>query len=47
VQSNLQSKDATLRLDRDMSFKERFTQDWIDPIQRLTEDPTNEDAYKT
>lgn len=47
VQSYLQSKDAMLRLDRDMGFKDHFTQNWIDPIQRLTENPTNEEAYKT
>jgi capsular polysaccharide transport system permease protein len=46
VQSYLQSKDAMLRLDDDMNFKEHFTQDWIDPIQRMTQDPSNEDAYK-
>ena len=47
VQSFLQSKDAMLRLDRDVGFKSHFTQDWIDPIQRLSDDPTNEEAYKT
>ncbi|MEP3329904.1 capsule biosynthesis protein [Sedimentitalea sp.] len=47
VQSYLQSKDAMLRLDRDMGFKERFSQDWIDPIQRLSPDATNEEAYRT
>jgi len=46
VQGFLQSKDAMLRLDRDVGFKTHFTQDWIDPIQRLSEDPTNEEAYK-
>ena len=47
VQGFLQSKDAMLRLDRDVGFKAHFTQDWIDPIQRLSDDPTNEEAYKT
>ncbi|WP_299283671.1 capsule biosynthesis protein [uncultured Tateyamaria sp.] len=47
VQGFLQSKDAMLRLDRDVGFKSHFTQDWIDPIQRLSADPTNEEAYKT
>jgi capsular polysaccharide transport system permease protein len=47
VQGFLQSKDAMLRLDRDVGFKSHFSQDWIDPIQRLSEDPTNEEAYKT
>ncbi|MGD9865322.1 MAG: capsule biosynthesis protein [Pseudodonghicola sp.] len=46
VQSYLQSKDAMLRLDRDQGFKAHFSQPWIDPIQRLPEDPTNEQAYK-
>ena len=46
VQGFLQSKDAMLRLDRDVGFKSHFTQDWIDPIQRLSEEPTNEEAYK-
>jgi len=46
VQSFLQSKDAMLRLDRDVGFKSHFTQPWIDPIQRLSENPTNEEAYK-
>ncbi|MEX0368331.1 MAG: capsule biosynthesis protein [Ruegeria sp.] len=47
VQGFLQSKDAMLRLDRDIGFKTHFTQGWIDPIQRLSDDPTNEEAYKT
>ncbi|WP_299732011.1 capsule biosynthesis protein [uncultured Tateyamaria sp.] len=47
VQGFLQSKDAMLRLDRDLGFKDHFTQGWIDPIQRLGENPTNEEAYKT
>lgn len=46
VQGFLQSKDAMLRLDRDVGFKSHFTQPWIDPIQRLSENPTNEEAYK-
>ncbi|WP_299375028.1 capsule biosynthesis protein [uncultured Tateyamaria sp.] len=46
VQGFLQSKDAMLRLDRDVGFKSHFTQGWIDPIQRLSEEPTNEEAYK-
>jgi capsular polysaccharide transport system permease protein len=47
VQSYLQSKDAMLRLNDDIGFKSHFTQDWIDPITRLTPEPTNEEAYKT
>jgi capsular polysaccharide transport system permease protein len=47
VQGYLQSKGAMLRLDQEMGFKAHFTQDWIDPIQRLNPDATNEEAYKT
>lgn len=47
VQSYLMSKDAMLRLDRDVGFKEIYTQEEIDPIQRLSENPSNEQAYKT
>ncbi len=47
VQSYLTSKDAMLRLDRDEGFKSHFSQDWVDPIQRLSDDATNEEAYKT
>ncbi|MCA0919443.1 capsule biosynthesis protein [Pseudooceanicola nanhaiensis] len=46
VQSYLQSKDAMVRLDRDVGFKSHFSQPWIDPIQRLSPDPSNEEAYK-
>jgi len=35
-----------IRLDADVGFKEHFQQDWIDPIQRLEPDATNQDAYK-
>lgn len=46
VQSFLQSKSAMLRLDDELGFASHFTQDWIDPLQRLEADATNEDAYK-
>ncbi len=46
VQSYLQSREAMLRLDSDHSFKAHFAQDWIDSIQRLNEDASNEAAYK-
>ncbi len=46
VQSYLTSRDAMLRLDEDAAFKAHFSQDWIDPIQRLPEDASNEAAYK-
>ncbi|MQY43325.1 capsule biosynthesis protein [Epibacterium sp. SM1969] len=46
VQSYLESKEAMLRLDRESGFKAHFTQDWIDPLQRLDPAASNEDAYK-
>lgn len=46
VQSYLQSRDAMLRLDNDFGIKAHFAQDWIDPVQRLNEDATNEAAYR-
>ena len=46
TQSYLESKDAMLRLDADMGFRAHFSQDWIDPIQRLDKDASTEKAYK-
>ncbi|MCE8553708.1 capsule biosynthesis protein [Ruegeria pomeroyi] len=46
VQSFLESKEAMLLLDRDQSFKAHFQREEIDPIQRLSPDATNEEAYK-
>lgn len=46
VQSYLQSRDAMLRLDRELGFKAHFSQDWIDAIKRLPPGATNEEAYK-
>ncbi|WP_226779145.1 capsule biosynthesis protein [Oceaniglobus trochenteri] len=46
VQSYLQSRDAMLRLDADEGFKAHFSDPSIDAIQRLPENPTNEQAYK-
>lgn len=45
VQSYLTSKDAMLRLDQDLGFKAHYTQPWIDAIQRLGDEPSNEEAY--
>lgn len=45
VQSYLASRDAMLRLEADMGFKAHFSQDWIDPIQRLEPDASDEAAY--
>ncbi|MEP2027538.1 MAG: capsule biosynthesis protein [Paracoccaceae bacterium] len=47
VQSYLQSKDAMLRLDEDAGFEAHFKQETLDPIQRLSEDPSTEETYKT
>lgn len=47
VQSFLMSKEAMLRLDREAGFKAHFAQDWLDPIQRLDPNATNEEAHKT
>lgn len=45
VQSYLQSRDAMLRLEGDLGFKAHFSQDWIDPIQRLEDAASDESAY--
>jgi len=45
VQAYLQSKEAMRRLDEEAGFRAHFTQDWIDPIQRLEPGATNDDAY--
>ncbi len=46
VQSYLGSRDAMLRLNQDLGFKEHFSQAEIDRLQRLAPDASNEDAYK-
>lgn len=46
VQSYMLSREAMLRLDKDVGFKAHFQQEWIDPIQRLEADATNEQAFK-
>jgi capsular polysaccharide transport system permease protein len=46
VQGYLQSRDAMLRLDQDIGFREVFTDPVMDPIQRLEADASNEAAYK-
>ncbi|MGB7317069.1 MAG: capsule biosynthesis protein [Planktotalea sp.] len=46
VQSYLTSKDAMLRLDADAGFMAHFSNPEIDAIQRLEDNPSNEDAYK-
>ncbi len=47
VQSFLESKEVMLRLDKDEGFKAHFQQPWLDPIQRLEPNASNETAYKT
>ncbi|OOY16024.1 capsule biosynthesis protein [Thioclava sp. DLFJ4-1] len=46
VQSYLQSRDAMKRLDRDQGFKKIFEDQSIDPLQRLPENATDEQAYR-
>jgi capsular polysaccharide transport system permease protein len=46
VQGYLQSREAMLRLDADHGFKAHFSQPWIDPLQRLPEGASNEEAYR-
>jgi capsular polysaccharide transport system permease protein len=46
TQAYLQSKDAMLKLDEDTGFKAHFSDPSIDVVQRLKENPTNEEAYK-
>lgn len=46
VQGYLQSREAMMRLDADHGFKAHFSDERIDPIQRLAPDASNEDAYK-
>lgn len=47
VQSYLESKEAMLRLDKDAGFKAHFSAPFIDVLQRLPENASNEAAYKT
>lgn len=46
VQSYMASRAAMVRLDNDHGFKAHFGSEDVDPIQRLAEDATNEDAFK-
>lgn len=47
VQSYLQSREAMLRLEDELGFKEHYSDRAIDPIQRLAPAATNEEAYRT
>jgi capsular polysaccharide transport system permease protein len=46
VQDYLASMEAMLRLESDIGFETYFTGPEIDPLLRLPENPTNEEAYK-
>ncbi len=46
VQSYLQSREAMLRLNEDHGFRTHFSQDFVDPLQRLETDSTNEATYR-
>lgn len=46
VQGYLQSREAMLRLEKDVGFREYFKGDAIDPIMRLPASASLEDAYK-
>ncbi len=45
VQGYLQSRDAMLRLDKDLDFRGQFSGPGIDPLLRLPPDATNEAMY--
>lgn len=47
VQSYLESREAMLRLDEELGFREHFSGDNIDPLVRLAPDATDEQMYKT
>ncbi|OAN76236.1 capsule biosynthesis protein [Jannaschia sp. EhC01] len=47
VQSYLESREAMLRLDEELNFREHFSGDDIDPLVRLAPDATAEQMYKT
>ncbi|MEM6388946.1 MAG: capsule biosynthesis protein [Pseudomonadota bacterium] len=46
VQSFLQSREAMLRLDEELGFREHFSNPEIDALTRLAPDATNEDMYR-
>ena len=46
VQSYLSSRDAMLRLDAELGFKQAFQDPAVDPILRLAPDASNEQTYK-
>ncbi len=46
TQEYLESKDAMLRLDREMDYRGHFSDPAIDPIQRLDPEASNEEVYR-
>ena len=46
VQGYLQSRDAMMRLDKDLGFRAHFSGMNVDPLQRLAPDATAEATYK-
>ncbi|MEY8097406.1 capsule biosynthesis protein [Falsihalocynthiibacter sp. S25ZX9] len=46
VQTYLLNRDAMLRLDRDLGYRERMSASFIDPVQRLPRDASYEETYK-
>lgn len=46
TQEYLESKDAMLRLDQELGLRNHFSQPWIDSLQRLDPDASNEEVYK-
>jgi capsular polysaccharide transport system permease protein len=46
VQGYLSSREAMIRLDNDLGFKQVFQGSKVDALQRLADDVTNESAYK-
>lgn len=47
VQSYLESREAMLRLDEELGFREHFSQTSIDPLTRLAPDASVEEMYDT
>jgi capsular polysaccharide transport system permease protein len=47
VQAYLESREAMLRLDEELGFREHFSQEPIDPLTRIADDATVEDVYDT
>lgn len=47
VQSYLESREAMLRLDEELGFRDHFSGDDIDPLVRLAPEASDESMYKT